>query len=179
MNLKLTILSLLALLVLLVALPLMVYDSESRELTIETISRQSNYTGNQNTSPSIQVISSRPYSPVKDVLPQDAAAIDSVDFSRYFVMVVSFGYGSAVQNTVQDIFQFKSVFWIKSNITSDKDHPTKFSPYQIIKIDKSEMVRYGKITFRLLNQFEEKAKTIQVVLPVGEPVQPALVSASY
>lgn len=176
MNLRVTVLALLALLVVLVVVPLMTYDSESTKLTMDTISRQTSYSGNQNTSPSISVIPDRPVEPVQNILPHDAAVLETVDYSRYFVLIVHFGYGSQANSAIQAVYQFKSVCWVKSRIKKDDNRPTEFSPYQIIKVDKSKMACWGKITFRLLNQFEEKAKAVQHIPPVNEFAQTALIS---
>jgi hypothetical protein len=169
MNLKVTISGLLSLLVILVVLPLMTYDAEAKELTLDTISRETDYSGSQDSNPRIQILSSRPAMDIAGVTPEDSSLIQSVDYSRYFVMIAFFGYGSSSSSSVLDIWQYKSVFWVKSNISKDEKQPTEISPYQVIKIDKAEMVRYGKITFRFLNQFEEKSKTIQVIAAIGNP----------
>jgi hypothetical protein len=156
-------LSLVALLLIVVVLPLTDYRADARELTIETISNQPELTESQDSSPRIQVIAEQPNIPVAGISTEDQTLIGAVDYSRYFVVIAYFGAGSLAQDKILNVYQFKSVIWVRSQISTADNETGTISRYQAVKIDKTQMLGYGEILFRLLNGFEEKARTEQQI----------------
>lgn len=162
-TLKPVILSLLALVIILAVLPLVGYHASAKELTIENVDNQPGLTESQSSSPQIQVITSLPSVPISSISTEDRLLVQEVDYSRYFVIIAFFGPGSSYQDRILNIWQFKSVIWVRSDISTNEDKASTVSYYQIVKINKSQMTGYGEILFRLLNGFEEKARIVQQI----------------
>ena len=161
----------LALLVIVILVPWMVFSIEETELTFDTLSRQTQYNSeNQDTKPGIQVITGQPLEPVPGISPSDQSMIELVDYAQYMVIVVRFGYGGSPQNNITSIKQQKGDIWIRSVIESPAADAPKFSPYQIVKIPREQIIRTGNIRFILLNgSYEEKARTVQMISSVNGP----------
>lgn len=99
---------------------------------------------------------------------EDQRLLDDIDYSQDIVLVILFGYGASRDDSVTNIWQFKEVIWVQAVFLMTPDDAVKTSPYQIIKISKAQMPRFGKLTFRLLDDdMQEKAKTVQVVSSVS------------
>jgi len=166
-NLRVPLLSLAALMLILVILPFSAYSTEVTELSIESISKQKTDIASQNLSPRIQVITSYPAVAVSGISDEDYSFIQAVDYSNYFVVVAFFGSGSAYQDRVLNIYQFKHVVWVRSDISTPSTDSATASHYQIIKVDKTGMNSFGETTFRLLNEFQEKAKVVENISPAA------------
>ncbi len=131
-------------------------------LSFEIIGKQTGYIENVATASSIEIINSRPMINIPALSPEDQSAIQSVDYSRYFVLIVTFGHGYYNQDNIVQISQFKYVIWVQTNL--DESGTEGGSNYQIVKVPKDEMIHYGKITFRLLhNQLGEIARAVQTI----------------
>jgi hypothetical protein len=131
-------------------------------LSFEIINKQTGYVNNTTTASAIEIITSQTMVSLTILEPEDQIAIESVDYSRYFVAIVTFGHGYPYQNNVTKISQFKEVVWVQTNL--DPSSTDGSSNYQIVKISRDDMIRYGKITFRLLdNQMGEIGKAVQTI----------------
>jgi hypothetical protein len=155
---------LLALLIILIVLPFTVYSIEDTELQYETISLQSENPYSQTSSPKIQVITSAVQDSVTGISPTEITSIEQVDFSRDFVIVAFLGTSTSVQNSIASVKQFKSDVWIKAEIQATAAGDIKYSPYQIIKVNKLQMPQTGALDFILLNNlYEEKSRAVQTI----------------
>jgi hypothetical protein len=135
-------------------------------ISFEVIGKQTGYISNEAVSSSIEIINSLPSENITNLSSEDESALQSVDYSQNFAMIITFGHGYYNQDSVIKISQFKDVFWIQTNL--DPDSKEGGSNYQIVKIPKAGMLRYGKIIFRLLDsQFAETAKAIQTIAAPG------------
>ena len=131
-------------------------------LSFETVAKQTGYISNTATGSLIEVIVSRPLINHPNLTSEDEAALQSVDYSRYFVLIVTFGHGYYNQDDIVQISQFKFVIWVKTSL--DESGTEGGSNYQIVKVPKAEMIHYGKITFRLLhNQMGEIGRAVQTI----------------
>ena len=91
--------------------------------------------------------------------------LDTVDFSRYFVILAFMGFQSVTGPTIeiQQIWQVENIIYVEALF--DKAGPTYqpawSSPYDVIKVSKEDMIQFGEITFVLLDQDgEERARTV-------------------
>ena len=144
------------------ALALSACNSGPATLSFETIGKQTGYINNVATASSIEVVTSRPAVEIANISPEDLSAIQSVDYFRYFTLVVVFGHGYYNQDSIAKISQLKDVIWVETNLS---ESGTEGGPnYQIVKVPKADMILYGKIIFRLLdNQMGEIAKAVQTI----------------
>lgn len=131
-------------------------------LSFDTTGKQTGYISNTATGSSIEVIVSRPLINHPDLTSEDEAVLQAIDYSRYFVLIVTFGHGYYNQDNIVSISQFKAVIWVQTSL--DESGTEGGSNYQIVKVPKDEMIHYGKITFRLLhNQMGEIARAVQTI----------------
>jgi hypothetical protein len=152
----------------LIALLFSTYHFKATQVDFGLVSKQSDYAGNRASSTSIQIITSTPTSPIGDILPTDFAVIQDIDYSRYFIVAVFFGFGASQQDNIMNVAQFYNVVWIEANFTDPPAESNGKSPYQIIKIESSSLRQYGDITFKLVNQvFVDKAKANQIISPAS------------
>jgi hypothetical protein len=162
----LILIALLLLVIVLVALPAATYEVKAANLVFETIGKQMTYLGSEDANAKVQVLTDSSSSSSLNILPSDQSLIQSVDYSQYFVLAISFGYGSSDQNDVIKTAQFKDIIWVKSNFPTPPSEANKTSPYQIIKIRTDQLSQFGEITFRLVNDvLVDKAKTAQNFTP--------------
>ena len=156
--------SLVLLVVVIVVLPAATYQFKAKELKFETMSWQPTYTTNTVAYTALQVLTGPPSQP-PDINPDDQSQLQTADYSRYFVVVIFFGYGGSSQSQVTKIAQFKDVVWLKSEFPTPPEGD-KVSPYQLVKIEKSQMRPQAMVTFRLVNEvFVDKAKATQSNFP--------------
>jgi hypothetical protein len=135
-------------------------------LSFDAINQQATSSADQNTSPWLQILTSHPAVPILDISPDDQNMVQDFDYSQYFILIVSYGYGASTQDSVINIKQHNDQVWIKANMVTPPEGESKTSPYQILKIAKSQMNWFGNITFSLDNeQFEEKARISGVISP--------------
>jgi hypothetical protein len=164
MNRYVLIISLISLVLILVPLPLAVFRVQDTVFSFETISKRTDLSENHDSSPKIQIISAKPADNISGISAEDQAAVQDVDYSRYLVLIVFFGYGGADQDHIINIREFKSTVWVRADLSTSPSETEKTSPYQIISIDKRQMSRSGEITFRLLtDQYEQKAQAVQLI----------------
>jgi hypothetical protein len=149
----------LLLLVVIAVLPASTYKIRADVLVFENLARQTDYTGDPASATRLQFITNQSEAVGLDVYSSDRDLIQTVDFSQYFVLAVFFGYGGSQQSEVSKIAQFKDVVWLKSEFPTPPTEGQKFSPYQIVKIERSQIQRYSQVTFKLVNEvFVDKAK---------------------
>ncbi|HTY82014.1 MAG TPA: hypothetical protein VMB24_04465 [Dehalococcoidales bacterium] len=114
------------------------------------------------TASTIDVFTSAPPENLLALSPEDQVAVRSVDYSQYFVILVTFGWGYAYQDSITDIIQFKNVIWVKT--TLEESSTEGGANYQVVKVPKDELIHYGKITFRLLHHLMgELGRTVQTI----------------
>ena len=136
-------------------------------LNFDTVSKNPDSVYSQSESPLITVISSKP-SAVPGISLEDQRLLDDIDYSQDIVLVILFGYGASRDDSVINVWQLKEVIWVQAVFLTPPADAVKTSPYQIIKISKAQMPRFGKLTFRLLDDdMQEKAKAVQVVSSVS------------
>jgi hypothetical protein len=133
------------------------------ELPYESLSKQTIAAQNQDINPRISIVQSP--SAVYGLLPEDQAAIQSVDYSRNIVFVVFLGYGTSSQPWITEVQQLKALtgnltVWIESGIPATSDNTS--INYEVIKVEKSQIARHrGNILFRLLgNALDTKGTAI-------------------
>lgn len=164
MNLRRLIWPLSALLVIVVALPLAVYGISEEKLSFETVTRQTDYGENLNSSVQIIILRDRPLIPLVGISDYDQALVQDIDYTQYFAILVFFGSGSSVQDYISGITQFKNDVWVKASIQTPSPGATYSSSYQIVKIPRTQLQGSGKISFILLNSlYEEKARTVSIL----------------
>ncbi len=158
------VISLILLVVVILVLPAATYEFKAKELKFETISWQPTYTTNTVAYTALQILSAPPTQP-PDITSEDQNQLQSVDYSTYFVALIFFGYGGSSQSQVTKIAQFKDVVWLKSEFPTPPEGD-KVSPYQLVKIEKSQMKPQATATFRLVNEvFVDKAKATESNFP--------------
>jgi hypothetical protein len=152
----------LLLIIVLVVVPAATYEVKAANLVFETVGKQTAYAGNQDSSAKIQVLTDPSSASNLDILPSDRYLVQSVDYSQYFVLAISYGFGSSDQNDIVKVAQFRDTILVKSNFPTPPTDIDKTSPYQIIKIQTAQISQFGDITFRLVNDvFVDKAKANQ------------------
>jgi hypothetical protein len=158
------IIALLTLILIVVALPLGTVGAEAPPLTFDTLSKQSDFSDSQDGTIRMQILSSKPTFPVTGVSLADQTMLETVDYDKYLVVVAFFGYGAMLQEGITNVWEFRDVIWIRSLYsTASEDATVKYYPYQIIKLEKTQMQRFGNITFRLLSGYDQKSETVQNV----------------
>lgn len=90
--------------------------------------------------------------------------IEDVDFSKYFMLVVSMGFQSVTgpKITVESIWQVGDVIYTQANFDMDGPtyQPTFSEPARSVRVSTENMTQFGEITFILLDQEgEERART--------------------
>ena len=151
--------------IVIVALALVyVYYQNSTPLTFQTASKQGQATENQIGSPQIVVVTEIPAQPVYGIRTADQEILRDTDYSKYFLVIALFGFGSSEQDEVTKLWQHDHDFWVQATFATPPDNSEKVSPYQIIKITRSELTHFGSISFRLLDdQKMDKAKAEQTI----------------
>jgi hypothetical protein len=144
------------------ALTLSACSSGPAVLSFEQIGKQTGYNNNNATASYLEVITSRTMISLTILSPEDQSAVESVDYSRYFTLIVTFGHGYANQDNISKISQFKEVVWVHTNL--DPSSTEGGSNYLVVKVLKADMIRHGKITFRLLDdQMGEITRAVQTI----------------
>jgi hypothetical protein len=139
-------------------------------LSFEIVNQQTGYISSNTTPSYIEIITSPQMKSIWPLSPEDQVAIQSIDYSRYFTLIVTFAHGYDDQDSITKISQFKDVIWVQTNLVTSSSSEGD-SSYQIVKIPKTDVIRYGKITFRLVDDgFAEIAKVVQTIpAPQSEP----------
>lgn len=150
-----------ALAVILFIVPLGAYAGDPVEIAFETISQSPGYGTAYGQNPMLKIITAPPPNPIFGLSPEDQAEVESADYSSHFVIVAFWGSSGSSQAHISNIYQYKEAAWVLADIPTISDESGGLAPYQIVRIEKSQMSDYGNITFRLLKDFEEKAKAVQ------------------
>lgn len=158
------IIALLALILIVVALPLGTVGAEAPPLTFESLSKQSDFSESQDGTTRMQILPSKPPFAVTGISTADLTMLEAVDYEKYLVVVAFFGYGAILQEGITNVWEFRDVIWIRSLYsTAAEDATVRYYPYQIIRLEKSQLRQYGNITFRLLSGYDQKSETVQNV----------------
>jgi hypothetical protein len=162
---RVIIISLLALLLIIVAIPLGTMGAEAPPLAFVTLTKQPEATPTPNGNTRIQVVTNKPVVSIEGLSSADQSLLESVDYSQYFIVVTFTGYGTLLGEGIANIWQFRDAIWVRSVYSTAAETATiRFTPYQIVRIEKSQLHVYGNIIFRLFNGYDQKAETVQTIL---------------
>ena len=148
--------------------------NDGKRLEFEPI--DATYLGNSGcTTPQLIALASKPTLPEKlNIISKQF--ILSVDYSKYFVLSASYGFTSVKYSgiIITDIWQKENQVYVRAqfykphadNYVIEKN---KFNPALSVKVNKENLMQYGKITFILLDDYLiERARTSAVIhLPAG------------
>jgi hypothetical protein len=156
----------LLLVVIMIVLPASAYKVKAREIPFDNLSLQTAYISNQQAGTQLQIITDPTVAPTLPILPADQVALQSVDYSLYFVAAVFFGTGASPQSRVTKISQYRDVVWLRSDFPTPSGEGESFAPYQLLKIAKSAVKYSDPVIFKLVNEvFVDKAASTQYNFP--------------
>jgi hypothetical protein len=108
--------------------------------------------------------------PLKEPVLKDLESIiQSIDYSKYFLIIIYSGFGSVTGSGLElrNIWQTQSTVYIKVHFFVPEGPyylMVNVSPYYIFKISKDKMTQFDDVTFKLFDEFaNQKAETVQFI----------------
>lgn len=152
-------------------------------LDFNTISSVNAFIESHPKEPRIEVIASKPDSPIKGISPEDQERINAVDFSGNFVLIAFHGWtypgnGIEIREISQGASEYTSVVRLRARFQETTEVTVKgvTTPYHIVQISKEQMVQFGEIEFILSDSSMEKDFVTGIVNSF--PLQPGAPEAA-
>jgi hypothetical protein len=136
-----------------------------KDIAFETVAKQRVIDNHEN-AVQIEAITSTSAAHVPGLAAEDEAKLQSIDYSKYWALIVIYGSGTDEKDSINNISRQGNVIYVRAEMLPQPEGEPLGSWYQIVRIKKVQIPLDGNATFKLMDQFgQERVAVTQVITP--------------